>query len=143
MKKFFLAFVCLLAITGGCATRSAGDLKVIQTQIGKETFNLEVADTEQSRETGLMRRDEMPADHGMLFIFDDETPRTFWMKNTRIPLDILFLDGTKHVISIEQMKAYDLSTTRSGGPAKYAIELNEGAAARAGAKVGDVIMLPK
>jgi len=143
MKKHSLALVCLMAITGGCATRTAGDLKVIQTQIGNETFKLEVADTDPTREKGLMQRDDMPADHGMLFVFDDESPRAFWMKNTRIPLDILFIDGTKHVISIQQMKAYDLSSTRSGGPAKYAIELNEGAAARAGAKVGDVIMLPK
>ncbi|HEX2973581.1 MAG TPA: DUF192 domain-containing protein [Tepidisphaeraceae bacterium] len=117
-------------------------LRTVQMQIGTRTFTLEVADTDSSRQYGLMHRDSLPADHGMLFVFEDERPLGFWMKNTRIPLDILYVDAQGRVVSIHQMKPHDLSTTSSDGPAQYAIELNEGAAARAGVKPGDHLPLP-
>jgi uncharacterized membrane protein (UPF0127 family) len=85
----------------------------------------------------------MPADHGMIFVFPDTEPRSFWMKDTRIPLDILYLDPDGVVVSIRQMKPYDLSGVHSDKPAKYAIELNKGAAERAGVKVGDKLEIPE
>jgi uncharacterized membrane protein (UPF0127 family) len=90
-----------------------------------------------------MRRDTLAKDHGMIFVFDSEEPRGFWMKNCRFPLDILFLDAGGKIVSIKQMKAYDLSSTPSDGPAQYAIELNEGAAEAAGVKAGMTLKLPK
>lgn len=117
-------------------------LPTITMQIGRQTFNLEVADTEPTRETGLMNRDSMPANHGMLFVFQDEIPREFWMKNTRIPLDILFLDSSGKVVSSKSMKPYDLNTTTSDAAAKYAIELNAGAAQSSGVSVGDQLNIP-
>src|SRR3954466_2735649 len=81
-----------------------------QRPLGGKTFPLEVADTDANRQYGLMRRDSMPADHGMIFVFGDERERGFWMKNTRIPLDIVYVNAAGKVVSVKQMKPYDLST---------------------------------
>jgi uncharacterized membrane protein (UPF0127 family) len=118
-------------------------LRTVQMRIGQKTFTLEVADTPGTREYGLMQRDSMPADHGMIFVFPDEDNRAFWMKNTRIPLDIIYLDHLGRVVSIKQMKPYDLSSVPSDGPTKYAIELNKDAAAGAGVKSGDTLTIPE
>jgi uncharacterized membrane protein (UPF0127 family) len=130
-----------LLAAGGC-NQSGSGLPTADMQIGKKTFEVELARTDADQEKGLMDRDSMPGDHGMLFIFTDEKELTFWMKDTRIPLDILFLDHGGRVVSIHSMKPYDLATTSSDFPAKYAIELNAGAAGAAAAHVGDVIALP-
>lgn len=89
-----------------------------------------------------MQRDSMPTDHGMIFVFPDDQVRQFWMRNTRIPLDILFLDASGRIVSIHQMKPYDESQTSSDFPARYAIELNNGVVATTGAKVGEQLQVP-
>jgi hypothetical protein len=73
----------------------------IQTPSGV-TIQAEIADTPQKRSTGLMYRDHLNKDHGMLFVFDQPQAWTFWMKNTQIALDLIWLDGKKRVIHIEQ-----------------------------------------
>jgi len=78
----------------------------------------------------------------MIFVFDHEEPLGFWMKNTRIPLDIIYIDSTGRVVSVKQMKAFDTSSTPSDGPVQYAIELNQGAATAAGVKAGMSLRLP-
>lgn len=106
-----------------------------------ERFFVEIADDDQERAQGLMFRDEMAADRGMLFIFSREDWRSFWMRNTRIPLDIIYLDEDMKVVSI----AADTPPCRtqrcpnypSTGPAKYVLELNAGQAARLGMGPGD------
>jgi uncharacterized membrane protein (UPF0127 family) len=143
----FVAFALLAVMLTGCdnsspTTQPQSNLRTITMQIGRQTFTLEVADTEPTRETGLMNRDSMPANHGMLFVFEDETPRAFWMKNTRIPLDILFIDAQGKVVSSKSMKPFDLRTTPSDAAAKYAIELNAGAAESSGVAVGDQLNIP-
>ena len=110
--------------------------------IGNRPFTLELAKTQAQQETGLMRRDSMPDDHGMIFPFAADTTVGFWMKDTRIPLDILFVDAGGRIVSIHQMKAYDENTTYSEAAYRYAIELNKGAAQQAGAKVGDLLQIP-
>ena len=75
-------------------------------QIGTKMFTLELADKPGTQEYGLMQRDSMPADHGML-IFPDEEDRSFWMKNTRIPLDIIYVNSTSQVVSVKQMNVSD------------------------------------
>ena len=86
----------------------------------------------------------MPSDHGMLFVFaaEEHPALSFWMKNTRIPLDVIYLDASGRVVSVHQMRPYDLRGVSSEGPAQYAIELNQGAAAKTGLKKGDVVHLP-
>jgi uncharacterized membrane protein (UPF0127 family) len=73
----------------------------IQTPSGI-TIQAEVADTPQKRATGLMHRDHLKKDHGMLFVFSEPQAWTFWMKNTKIPLDLIWMDGKKRVIYIER-----------------------------------------
>jgi uncharacterized membrane protein (UPF0127 family) len=143
LRPLFLLVALLLLATGCRPATPPSGLPVVQLRLGDKNFTLEVASTEESRERGLMRRDSMPADHGMIFVFVHADPVSFYMKNTRIPLDIVFLDENGVVISISQMKPYDLTTTPSGGPAKWAIELNQGAAADAGIKVGDKVEIPE
>jgi len=112
-------------------------------RLGKETFTLEIADTPKKQQLGLMHRKSMPQDRGMIFVFEDERERSFWMKNTLIPLDIVYADAAGKVVSIKQMKPLDETGISSDGPAKYAVELNQGAARRAGVATGDVLVIPE
>jgi uncharacterized membrane protein (UPF0127 family) len=140
-----LTLILLLTVfLGGCGCEeSPAGLPMAKMKIGSQTFNLEVARSEPEQEKGLMKRDSMEPDHGMIFVFGEEVVRSFWMKNTRFPLDILFLDSSGKVVSIHQMRAYDETNTSSDSPAQYAIELNKGAAGASGVKVGDVLQIPK
>ncbi|WP_428937088.1 DUF192 domain-containing protein [Fontivita pretiosa] len=136
----------MMMCVAGCPRRAAPQpqsLPTISITLGKRTFTLEVANTNRTREIGLMHRDSMPRDHGMLFVFPDEQRRAFWMKNTRIPLDIIYLDAAGRIVAIKPMQPYDLSSVSSDRPAKYAIELNQGMAAEAGVRVGDVVAIPQ
>jgi hypothetical protein len=142
--RFIVALVLALGLLlcASCEEQSPAGLPVVKMNIGSRQFVLEVARTPAEQETGLMKRDSMPKDHGMIFVFPNDEVRKFWMKNTRFPLDIVFVGAKGRVVSISQMKAYDLNETSSAEPARYAIELNEGAAAEAGAKTGDVLEIP-
>ncbi len=111
-------------------------------RIGAEQFTLEVADEDKEREVGLMNRRSMPADHGMIFVFPREDRLSFYMKNTLIPLDIIYVDADGEVVSIHPMQPLDVTSIPARAPAKYAIELNQGAAARAGVKPGDRLTIP-
>ena len=92
-------------------------------------FMLEVRKTIQERGRGLMYRREMAPDEGMLFIFPDEAPRSFWMKNTYLSLDMLFLDSDLRVVSLlESVPPLNTEPRRSAQPAKYVVELNAGTA---------------
>ena len=137
-RSLTLAALLLLL---GCDHPPSG-LATAKVQIGSKTFTLEIADSGKTRTYGLMRRDSMPSDHGMIFVFDHEAPLAFWMENTRIPLDIVYLDARGNVVSVKQMKAYDRTSVPSDGPSQYAIELNQGAAASAGIKKGMTVKLP-
>lgn len=117
-------------------------LESIEMQIGSKMFNLEIANDDETRQRGLMRRDSMPANHGMIFVFPKEEVLSFWMKNTRIPLDIIYVAGDGEVVSIKNLKPYDVTSVSSEHPAKYAVELNAGAADAAGVRVGDLLTIP-
>ena len=146
--RSFIALLALACFAGGCgnsggaAATSAG-LPTVPMKIGSKTFTLEIANDAAEREKGLMRRDAMPADHGMIFVFPGEERLGFYMKNTRIPLDIIFLNANGVIVSIKQMRPYDVSTTYTDSPAKWAIELNQGQAAAAGLNVGDQLSVPE
>lgn len=112
-------------------------------RLNGETFTVEIAETPDKQALGLMFRDTMPRDHGMLFIFRNEARRSFWMKNTRIPLDIFYFDRERRLVNVvkgakpcrtEQCPSYP-----STGPAMYVLELNAGLADELGAAVGDVL----
>ena len=116
---------------------------VIATRGGKEAaFEVEVADTPSKREMGLMYRRELAADHGMLFIFPDESVLTFWMKNTPIPLDMIFIGSDLKIVGIvREAVPFTLSARSVGLPSRYVLEINGGAAQKRGIEVGDKIRL--
>ena len=138
--RSMLLLILVAAI--GCQESPSSSLPTVKMKLGSKTFTLEVAADDPSRQHGLMQRDSMPSDHGMIFVFAESQRLSFYMKNTRIPLDIVFVGPDRAVVSIKQMKPYDLSTTSSDYGAKWAIELNKGAASEAGVKVGDVVEIP-
>ncbi|MBX7247790.1 MAG: DUF192 domain-containing protein [Caulobacteraceae bacterium] len=118
------------------------DLTVV-TSGGRHAFKVEIADDEAEREHGLMNRPSMPRDHGMLFEFQDNRERSFWMRNTYIPLDIIYIDRSGRIISI-QANAVPFNETPlpSYGPATGVLEINGGLAAELGIREGDTVRHP-
>lgn len=104
-------------------------------EVGGERFKVEIADNDAERARGLMFRDELAADAGMLFIHDAEEPQAYWMKNTRIPLDILYFDNARRLVT-QQRNVPPCSggdscpPYPSDRPARYVLELNAGEAER-------------
>ena len=115
----------------------------VNATIKEKPFTLEIADTNEKRERGLMFRESMPADHGMVFVFEVADNYRFWMKNTLIPLDIIFLDNTGKVLDIERREPKDETGMGPDDPALYVIELNAGTAKTIGLTKGDHIELPQ
>jgi uncharacterized protein len=118
--------ICL----AGCNSAKTVDpfgLRTVNLVVGGVPLKAEVAEDEQSREMGLMFRDSLPEDRAMLFIFDQPHQASFWMKNTKIPLSIAFLEND-HVISEEKsMRPYDETLIQSrSDKVRYAIEVNAG-----------------
>lgn len=104
-------------------------------------FELEIAETREQWTIGLMNRRNMDKEKGMVFIFPEESMQAFWMKNTYIPLDIIFLDSNQEVVNIEK-NAVPLNETnryRSISPARYVIELNAGVSDKYNIKPGDTV----
>lgn len=110
-------------------------------QIGSRQFILEKATTIGQQTRGLMRRDSLPADHGMIFIFPQAEPQPFWNHDVRFGLDNLFLDSSGRIVAIEHMDAYDEHSTPAI-VARYVIELNTGIPKEVGVKVGDTLTIP-
>jgi uncharacterized membrane protein (UPF0127 family) len=110
-------------------------------------FAIEIAADDAARARGLMFRDQMPADHGMLFLFDNSQPRVFWMKDTHIPLDILFFDQDYKLVSMQQRvppcRSDPCAQYASDGPAQYVLELNSGTADKLGVKAGDKLTVTR
>ena len=142
--RLWAALLVLVAIAAGAPSRGEG-LEALQivTAAGTHDFQVEIARNEASRVRGLMDRRFMPADHGMLFEFDHEAPEAFWMKDTYIPLDMIFISRTGVVTNIAA-NAEPLSERAipSGPPCMAVLELNGGAAARIGLKIGDKVRHP-
>lgn len=103
-------------------------------------LDIEIADDDYQTQTGLMYRDELKENHGMLFIFPDVQMRSFYMKNTRIPLDIIYIDENKTIVSIQKnAKPFDETSLPSEAPAKYVLEINAGLSDLWQLNVGDTI----
>ncbi len=144
-----VALVLLAAIQPQLSCRSIpigerpqSGLPVVTMKLAGKPFTLEVANTEQARQTGLMYRDSMPADHGMIFVFAGNEQTGFWMKHTLIPLDIVYVDDGQRIVSIHQMIPHDTRSVYADGPYKWAIELNDGTAARLNLHKGDQLTIP-
>jgi uncharacterized membrane protein (UPF0127 family) len=103
------------------------------------SVNVEIADDPVERNLGLMYRESMPADHGMLFVYPDAQPRNFWMKDTKLPLTIAYLDAAGTILTLADMRPLDTTPVPSGAPAMYALEMNKGWFAVKGVAVGDKV----
>jgi uncharacterized membrane protein (UPF0127 family) len=115
----------------------------IETSKGRHKFAIEVATTPEQMEQGLMFRKSLAPDAGMIFDFKTPQPAMMWMKNTLIPLDMLFVDAQGRIVNIhERAVPGSLETIGSGAPVRAVIELNGGTAARLGIKPGDRVKDP-
>jgi uncharacterized membrane protein (UPF0127 family) len=144
LRRHLVAFVLLLVALPVWALESftTSELTVL-TAGGPQKFMIELALTEPQMEQGLMFRRSLAPDAGMLFDFKAPTQVSMWMKNTLIPLDMLFLDGRGKVSDIhERAVPQSLDTIAAKAPARYVVELNGGTVARLGIKLGDQVTSP-
>lgn len=145
----FTAVSCASGCSGGKSPTKPGTsgdgmpvavVKVVSSSGAERFVNAEVALTPSQQETGLMNRASMADDAGMLFVFGAERSLSFWMKNTLISLDMIFIDSSKTIVDINQ-NAIPLSETpfTSRAPAKYVLEVNGGYCARNNVQIGNSV----
>ncbi len=147
--KFRLIFLILIALLltlgiSGCADPNA---IVVKSASGDHRFNVEIADDVSEQMRGLMGRESLEKDAGMIFIFPDEKVRGFWMKDTLIPLDIISIDANFTIIDINKNTQPCSSENfcriyYSKKPAKYVLEINGGLSDKLGISLGDKVKYP-
>jgi uncharacterized membrane protein (UPF0127 family) len=140
MRHILTISVLLLATLSGCASSQPW------VELRGQRYVVEVADTHEERARGLMFRDRLEPGTGMLFVHDIEQPLAYWMKNTKIPLDILYFDEDRKLVSVSRGVPPCLLGNRcpnypSRGPALYVLELNAGVASQIGVAPGDELTI--
>lgn len=126
--------------------KKEGSLQILQQETDSllVRLDIEIADNEYETATGLMYRSSMEPEQGMLFVFEDVAMRSFYMKNTEFPLDIIFLDNEKRIASFQKnAQPYNETGLTSKVPAKYVLEVNAGMADKWSLDVGDRILYEK
>jgi uncharacterized membrane protein (UPF0127 family) len=144
MHREFVCFLLLgLAMLQGVTACRAEPRVTIATQQGRTVaFNVEIADSPAKRELGLQYRRDLASDHGMIFLFPAQSEQTFWMKNTPIPLDMIFISRELKIVGIvEQATPFSLDPRSVGAPSQYVLEINGGLAKRNGIRRGDSVSL--
>jgi uncharacterized membrane protein (UPF0127 family) len=127
-----------LSLTSAPACAAQGGPRAVLESGGKtHVVQVELADTPEKRERGLMFRKELDDGKGMLFLFDEEGEHSFWMKDTLIPLDLIFVDSSGRVTGIVARARPLTLEPRSGGPSRMVLEVPGGWAAAHGVQVGD------
>ncbi len=114
---------------------------VFLTASGDVPVQVEVADTPAERSRGLMFRRELAPDRGMIFVFDEVSDHEFWMKNTYIPLDMIFVSSDRRVVGVVNAAPLDETAVGVGKPSKYVIEVNAGFARKYGIDGGTLVRL--
>ena len=144
MKKIYLIFciIFLSILLLNCATKS----KQVIINNGKQQIkvNAEIADDSSKRMLGLMFREKLDENAGMLFVFDDEDYQTFWMKNTLIPLDIIFINKDMKIVDIKHAfpcKEDPCKQYNSSKPAKYVLEVTGNFTVKNNMKIDDGITI--
>lgn len=118
--------------------KKEGELHLLKEGTAIKTLEIEIADTPYERETGLMYRESMDDDQGMLFIFSNEAERSFHMKNTYLPLDLIFYNSDSTVVSLyENAQPRDETSIPSNAPAQFVLEINAGKAGEWNIETGD------
>lgn len=121
------------------AQSPSGQLPSVELYAGMYRIQAELAHTHQDRQVGLMYRETLPENHGMLFAYAEAARRCMWMRNTLIPLSVAFMDGDGRVLNIEDMTPQTDDTHCSANQAKFALEMNQGWFAKRGIAAGHVI----
>ena len=134
MVRTFFGLVAGLLF--GAAAFAQGAMPVIELSAGLHRIEAEVAANDAHRQFGLMQRRAMPAQRGMLFVFEQEVAHCMWMRNTLLPLSVAFLDAGGTIINIEDMQPQTETHHCASQPARYALEMNLGWFARRGIKPG-------
>jgi len=143
MRALSTAFLLVFVMVAGPAW--AAELKTLEiaSKSGVHVFAVEIADTDASREKGLMFRKSLPEGQGMLFDFHEEQPVGFWMQNTYIPLDMIFIRGDGSILRIaENTEPLSTRIIPSGGPVRAVLELIGGSARKFGIAPGDKVAFP-
>lgn len=150
--SLLLGICCLLNI--GCRDKKPVEIEETAVGFRKEgmlqlypsggagavPFDIEVADNEYEIQTGMMYRDQLGANQGMLFVFPDARGRSFYMKNTRIPLDIIYIGADSTIVSIQKnAQPMNESSLPSEGPARFVLEINGGLSDELGIQAGDKV----
>lgn len=142
LKGAVMALFLILATAAGAQLQFDRQELVIETRDGKRhVFEVELALTAEQRAQGLMRRENMPLDHGMLFDFDDTRPVSMWMQNTPLPLDMLFIQKDGTISHIHKMaEPFSRAIIDSRGPVSFVLELNGGRSDALGITSGDRVV---
>jgi len=137
-KSLFLVWFVVLLQVSAC---EAQPQVTIATEGGRQlTFQVEVADTPAKRELGLQYRRDLALDRGMIFLFPAESGHSFWMKNTPIPLDIIFISKDRKIVGIvEQAVPFSTESRSVPGASQFVLEINGGLSERYGIKAGDTV----
>jgi len=160
--KHLISALALVALAGACAQPAPSnpapgasapvstvegvhrELVTVQTSQGAVNFYAEIADNDEERARGLMSRREMAREHGMLFLFDEPGPQSFWMRNTHLSLDLIFIGADGRIVNIaERAVPYTDTAVRSTGPAIAVLEINGGLAREMGIAAGDRVQHPR
>jgi len=121
------------------ALKNKTPVKTIKIELGHKTFDLEIAQTISQKARGLSQRNNLCPNCGMIFVYQKEGTYPFWMKNTHIPLDIIWIDSVGKVVDIKTGQPQDLSLLTNSTPAQYIIETNPDVT---GLFVNDIVKLP-
>ncbi|MBN2322460.1 MAG: DUF192 domain-containing protein [Spirochaetes bacterium] len=138
---FFSVTSFLYPVSKTRETDKEAGLDLLTLSINGRPLRVEIARTPSERQKGLMHRDHIDPDFGMLFVFKEDRILSFWMKDTGIPLSIAFLDKNGKVTDIFDMEPFSLDTVRSSTPCRYAIEAQKGFFRRAGLREGDTVRI--
>jgi uncharacterized membrane protein (UPF0127 family) len=146
MRRRLLPPILTVALLAACGGNASGPRAVIHTRTGNAVVHVEIADTQAERARGLMGRESLAPDAGMVFVFPEDTDSAFWMKDTPIPLSIAFYADSGRILRVLDMQpcrrdpcpVYDPKVRYRG-----ALEVNRGAFARWGVRAGDMLRLER
>lgn len=143
MRLALFALTALIAFTVPSAFAKESiptpALPAITLKVSGQTVHAEVAATDETRQKGLMFREKMAKNDGMLFVFPDIAYHAMWMRNTPLPLAVAFMDQSGKIVSIHEMQPHTETSHQAAGPARYALEMNSQWFAKNNIKAGDTI----
>ena len=138
-SHIFFLFICLPFLFSACKS-SSSEVVLHSHTSDPVRVQVEIANTPEKRRYGLMYRKDMPEDHGMLFLFPRETPQSFWMKNTVLSLDIVYINSARTIVYIgAHTTPFSEAPIPSGQPAQFVLEVNAGFCERHGIASGDQV----